>query len=57
MTVLVTTLLAFVIILAVIAGMSIGVLHGRKAINGSCGGLNNGRCAVCSGKCRKGSSS
>ncbi len=42
------------IILAVIAVMSIGVISGRKAISGSCGGLNNGRCELCSGNCRKG---
>ena len=51
---LVTLALAFAIILAVIAGMAIGVINGRKAISGSCGGLNNGRCELCSGKCRKG---
>jgi hypothetical protein len=47
-------LFSFAIILAVIAGMSIGVLNGRKAISGSCGGLNGGRCELCSGKCDKG---
>ena len=49
-----TLLLSFVIILLVIAGMSIGVLNGRKAISGSCGGLNGGGCELCSGngKCR-----
>jgi hypothetical protein len=52
--VLVTFVLAFAIILTVIAGMSIGVVNGRKAISGSCGGLNNGRCELCSGNCRKG---
>lgn len=45
---------SFTIILAVIAGMSIGVLNGRKAISGSCGGLNGGGCELCSGKCNKG---
>lgn len=52
----ITVLLSFAIILAVIAAMSIGVLNGRKAISGSCGGLNNGRCELCSGNCRKGKS-
>jgi len=37
--------------LLVIAGMSIGVMNGRKAISGSCGGLNGGRCELCSGHC------
>ena len=49
-----TLVLSFILILAVILAMSIGVLNGRKPISGSCGGLNNGRCELCSGKCRKG---
>jgi hypothetical protein len=52
-TFLVTLLFSFTVILAVIAGMSIGVMNGRKAISGSCGGLNSGRCELCSGKCDK----
>ena len=50
-----TLLLSFLIILLVIAGMSVGVMNGRKAISGSCGGLNSGGCELCSGKgqCRK----
>jgi hypothetical protein len=51
---LATLILSFTVILAVIAAMSIGVMNGRKAISGSCGGLNNGRCELCSGNCRKG---
>lgn len=53
-TLLATLLLSFIVILLVIAGMSIGVLNGRKAISGSCGGLNGGGCELCSGdgKCR-----
>lgn len=47
-----TLLLSFVVILLVITGMSIGVLNGRRAISGSCGGLNNGGCELCSGNCR-----
>lgn len=50
----ITLLLSFTVIIAVIAGMSIGVMNGRPAIRGSCGGLNNGGCELCSGKCRKG---
>ncbi len=56
MNMIVTTLLfSFVIILLVITGMSVGVLNGRKAISGSCGGLNGGGCELCSGKgnCRR----
>ncbi len=48
-----TLLLSFVIVLGVIAAMSIGVMNGRKAISGSCGGLNGGRCELCSGNCSK----
>ena len=49
-----TLLLSFIIILLVITGMSVGVMNGRKAISGSCGGLNGGGCELCSGngKCR-----
>lgn len=55
MNVILTTLLfSFIIILLVITGMSVGVLNGRRAISGSCGGLNSGGCELCSGngKCR-----
>ncbi len=52
-TILITILLSFVLLLLIIAGMSIGVLNGRKAISGSCGGLNGGGCELCSGKCNK----
>lgn len=56
MTTIVTTLiLSFLVILLVITGMSVGVMNGRRAISGSCGGLNGGGCELCSGKgkCRK----
>lgn len=49
---IVTLFFSFAVILLVIAGMSIGVLNGRKAISGSCGGLNNGGCELCSGNCK-----
>jgi hypothetical protein len=43
----------FVILLAVVAAMSIGVMRGRAPISGSCGGLNNlgvdGACEICGG--------
>jgi hypothetical protein len=45
-----TLLLSFVVILLVIAGMSVGVMNGRRAISGSCGGLNGGGCELCSGR-------
>ncbi|MFK8066995.1 MAG: (Na+)-NQR maturation NqrM [Gammaproteobacteria bacterium] len=45
-----TFLIAFFIIGVAVAGMAIGVIAGRPAIKGSCGGLNqiglnNGDCA------------
>ncbi|MDH4048089.1 MAG: DUF539 domain-containing protein [Gammaproteobacteria bacterium] len=51
MTVIATFLLAFAILFVVIVGMAIGVLNGRRPISGSCGGLNGGRCDLCSGSC------
>ena len=49
-----TVILSFVIMLAVIAAMSVGVISGRKPIKGSCGGVGGGRCELCSGgECRK----
>jgi len=50
--VILTIALSFGIILLVIAGMSIGVMNGRRAISGSCGGLNGGGCELCSGRCK-----
>ncbi len=50
MNIAITVLLAFVIMLAVIAGMAIGVMNGRAPIAGSCGGLNGGKCELCTGK-------
>jgi hypothetical protein len=49
--ILLTVVLSFAVILLVILGMSVGVLNGRKAISGSCGGLNGGGCELCSGNC------
>lgn len=51
MTTFATFLLAFCILLLVIGGMAIGVLVGRKPISGSCGGINGGRCKLCSDTC------
>ena len=55
MNVLITILLAFAVMLAVIVGMAIGVMNGRRPISGSCGGLNAGGCELCSGsgKCKR----
>lgn len=53
MTILITLALAFLIISAVIAAMSIGVIAGRSPIKGSCGGLNGRGCELCSGKCNE----
>jgi hypothetical protein len=52
MTMLVTLLLAFLIISAMLALMSIGVIAGRNPIKGSCGGINGQGCELCSGECR-----
>ena len=48
-TVILTTALSFIVILLVIAGMSVGVMNGRRAISGSCGGINGGKCELCNG--------
>ncbi len=54
MTIVGTVLVTFSVMLAVIAGMAIGVMNGRKPISGSCGGLNGGGCELCgSGKCQR----
>lgn len=45
-------LITFAIIAMVIALMAVGVIFGRNAIKGSCGGANNGDC-VCVQKCEK----
>ena len=50
-------LLTFIILVAITAGMAVGVLRGRKPIAGTCGGLNNmgeqGACDLCGGDTRK----
>lgn len=45
-------LATFAVMLIVIGLMAIGVMFGRRAIKGSCGGLNTGNC-VCVEKCDK----
>ena len=47
-----TFLAAFVIILLAVIAMAIGVIFGRSAIKGSCGGLNQvGLSGSCGGAC------
>ena len=45
-------LVTFAFMLIVIAIMAIGVIFGRRAIKGSCGGANQGNC-ICVEKCDK----
>ncbi|MFA5982801.1 MAG: (Na+)-NQR maturation NqrM [Methylococcaceae bacterium] len=42
----------FVFMLIIIAIMAIGVIFGRNAIKGSCGGNGDGNC-ICTEKCDK----
>jgi hypothetical protein len=46
-------LTTFVIIGIVIALMAVGIMFGRGAIKGSCGGVNNGGACICTQKCEK----
>lgn len=42
----------FIVIALAVVGMAVGILLGRPAIKGSCGGLNNiGLSGSCSGAC------
>ncbi len=52
MTTLTTFFTTFAAIALVILLMAVGVIFGRKAIKGSCGGVSNGGC-VCAEKCEK----
>ena len=45
-------LVTFAFMLIVVVIMAIGVIFGRRAIKGSCGGANSGNC-VCVEKCDK----
>ena len=49
-----TTVLAFLVMLVIVAAMAVGVLAGRKPIQGSCGGLAQlgvkGSCEICGGR-------
>ncbi len=53
MTLLPTFFMTFAVLLLVFVAMAIGVINGRKPISGSCGGLNGGRCELCSGNCKR----
>ncbi|MGI9324460.1 MAG: (Na+)-NQR maturation NqrM [Pseudomonadales bacterium] len=48
-----TAILAFIIMLAIVAAMAIGVIFGRKPISGSCGGIGqfgiSAECDICGG--------
>ena len=52
-----TLILSFVLISLAVTGLSVGVLLGRKPIQGSCGGLYNfgdgGACELCGGDADK----
>lgn len=53
-----TWLLVFLLMLAVVFGMAIGVIMGRKPIAGSCGGIANlgiekDDCPICGGNREK----
>lgn len=48
--------ITFLVLALVVVGMAVGVLAGRPAIKGSCGGLNvDGKCRFCerAGECRR----
>jgi hypothetical protein len=45
-------LASFIVIVLAIAGMAVGVIFGRPAIKGSCGGIA-GECPHCTIKCRR----
>jgi hypothetical protein len=48
-----TAVLAFLLMLAAVGGMAIGVMFGRKPISGSCGGMKalglDVECEICGG--------
>lgn len=46
-------LITFAAIAIVIALMAVGVMFGRGAIKGTCGGVNNGGECICTQKCEK----
>ena len=50
-------LITFLVIAVVVVIMSVGVLFGRKPVQGSCGGMNNieglKECEICGGEPQK----
>ncbi len=52
-----TFLLVLLIVVLVVAGMSVGVIFGRKPISGSCGGMGalgiSTSCEICGGNTQK----
>jgi hypothetical protein len=42
-------IISFIVIALAVGGMAIGVMNGRRALRGSCGGLNarGGNCTSC----------
>lgn len=46
-------LISFFLVMLIMAGMAVGVILGRKPLQGSCGGLNKidglGECDICGG--------
>lgn len=50
MTVLLTVVLSFVVILAAVVAMGIGAMAARKPMRGSCGGIASSGCELCGGE-------
>jgi len=52
-----TFLLVFLIVVILVAGMSVGVIFGRKPISGTCGGIGalgiSSSCDICGGNTQK----
>ena len=50
MTVFLTVVLSFVVILAAVVAMGIGAMAARKPMRGSCGGIASSGCELCGGE-------
>ncbi|MEX2468503.1 MAG: (Na+)-NQR maturation NqrM [Pseudohongiellaceae bacterium] len=52
-----TVIASLIVLTCIVALMSIGVIMGRKPVQGTCGGLNNlegmGECDLCGGSRKK----
>ena len=52
-----TFILVFLIVILLVAGMSVGVIFGRKPITGTCGGIGalgiSSSCEICGGNTQK----